>query len=67
MLHEKGLLYEGVESMSLYERVQIAELVGSAFTLGPKDLRGSSGSRGSETSWRGRNTETEEEKQRWVA
>lgn len=52
--------------MSLYERVQKGVLVGPSFTQGPKGWRGSSGSRGLKTSERGRNTETEEEKQRWA-
>lgn len=52
--------------MSLYERVQKGVLVGPSFTQGPKGWRGSSGSQGSKTSERGRNTETEEEKQRWA-
>ena len=52
--------------MSLYERMQKGALVEPAFTQGPKGSRGSSGSRGSKTSERRRNTETEEEKQRWV-
>lgn len=62
----KVLLYGGVASMSLYERVQKGVLVGPSFTQGPKGSRGSSGSRGLKTSERGRNTETEEEKQRWA-
>lgn len=52
--------------MSLNERVQKGVLVGPPFTQGPKGWRGSSGSRGLKTSERGRNTETEEEKQRWA-
>lgn len=39
-------------------------LVGPAFTQGPKGSQGSSGSQGLKTSERGRNTETEEEKQK---
>lgn len=66
-LQDKGSsLWEGVASISLYERVQKDVLVGPAFTQGPKGWRGSSGSRRLKTSERGRNTETEEEKQRWV-
>ena len=56
----------GAVSMSLNERVQKGVLVGPPFTQGPKGSRGSSGSRGLKTSERGRNTETEEEKQRWA-
>lgn len=40
-------------------------LVGPPFTQGPKGWYGSSGSQGSKTLERRRNTETEEEKQRW--
>lgn len=40
-------------------------LVGLPFTQGPKGWYGSSGSQGSKTLERRRNTETEEEKQRW--
>ena len=41
-------------------------LVGPSFTQGPKGWWGSSGSQGLKTSERGRNIQTEEEKQRWA-
>ncbi len=62
-LQEKGSFVWGVASMSLYERVQKGVLVGPPFTQGPKGWRGSSGSQVMKTSERGRNIETEEEKQ----
>lgn len=55
-----------VASMSLCENGAKGLLVGPSLTQGPKGWWGSSGSQGLKTSERGRNTEIEEEKQRWA-
>lgn len=54
---------EGLHPFPCMRGCKKGVLVGPAFTQGPKGWRGSSDSRGSKTSERGRNTETEEEKQ----
>lgn len=55
-----------VASVSLCERVIKGVSWASSFTQGPRGCWGSSGSRGSKTSEREGERETEEEKQRWA-
>lgn len=61
MLQEKGSSVCGLHPCPCVRGCK-----GPSFTQGPKGWWGSSGSQGSKTSERGRNTETEEEKQRWA-